>query len=91
MVVVGLVWVMGFGGCLMVGLVLGVVVAIMVVWKRERYDGLGFRFCLGLNPRLWWWWVVERERKRKRNKDEERCEIDIFILFYCVVNIILMY
>ena len=40
----------------MVGLVFGVVVATVVVWKRETYGGLGIRFCWGLNPRLWWWW-----------------------------------
>ena len=44
----------------MVGLVFGVVVATVVVWKRERYGGLGIGFCWDLNPRLWWWWWVGR-------------------------------
>jgi len=35
--VAGLVWVMGFGGCAVVGLVFSV-----VLWKRERYGVLGF-------------------------------------------------
>ena len=33
---------MGFGGCAVVVLVFGVVVATVVVWRRERYGGFGF-------------------------------------------------
>ena len=33
---------MGFGGCAVVGLVFGVVVATVMVWRRERYGGLVF-------------------------------------------------
>ena len=31
----------------------GVVVVVVVVWKRERYGGLGFAFCLGIGFKYW--------------------------------------
>ena len=31
----------------------GVVVVVMVAWKRERYGGLGFGFCLGIGFEYW--------------------------------------
>ena len=31
----------------------GVVVVVVVVWKRERYGGLGFAFCLGIAFEYW--------------------------------------
>ena len=31
----------------------GVVVVVVVVWKRERYGGLGFAFCLGIRFEYW--------------------------------------
>ena len=37
----------------------GVVVVIVVLWKRERYDGLGFGFCLGIRFEFWFrYWIL---------------------------------
>ena len=37
----------------------GVVVVVVVVWKRERYGGLGFAFCLGIGFEFWFeYWVL---------------------------------
>lgn len=38
---------------LVVGLVFGVVVTMVVVWKRERYGGLGLSFGLGIGFKFW--------------------------------------
>jgi len=43
----------GFCGCAVVGLVFGVVVATVVVWRRERYGGLVFGFFLAIGFGYW--------------------------------------
>ena len=42
----------------MVGLVFGVVVSTVVVWKRERYDDLSFGSCLSFRFEFWFGYLV---------------------------------
>ena len=60
MVVVGLMSSVSYGfcGCAVVGLVFGVVVATVVVWRRERYGGLVVGFFLKKNF-CYWVWVLD--------------------------------
>ena len=71
--VVEALWVVGHVGCgfcgvvywwwcngdmVMVGLVFGVVVSTVVVWKRERYDDLSFGSCLSFRFEFWFGYLV---------------------------------
>ena len=71
---VGCCWVLGWssdggarGGVVVVGLVFGVVVATVVVWKRERYGGLGIGLLNGGGG-----WLRERHRVREIERKREK-------------------